>query len=77
MSILRLFFGLNKWVRAFIVLLIFWGFLMYIFAVKLTVSNSTLEQENILERINQALRSLEGTKQKHDELKELVNVLTR
>lgn len=72
MSLVRQFLGLSTWIRALIIFVLLWGFLVYIFASKLNVPPAS-EQDNTVRRINQALEMLEHTKQKNEELRQLID----
>ncbi|XP_073815042.1 alpha-(1,6)-fucosyltransferase 8 [Musca autumnalis] len=76
MSLLRQFFGTssNTWVRALIIFCLAWAFLVYIFVTKLNPP-STEEPDNTSKRINQALQLLEASRQRNQELQEMIDTL--
>lgn len=79
MSLLRQFFGTssNTWVRALIVFCLAWAFLVYIFVMKLNPPTSTEEPDNTSKRINQALKLLESSRQRNQELQEMIDTLLK
>lgn len=78
MSLLRQFFGTssNTWVRALIIFCLAWAFLVYIFVTKLNPP-STEEPDNTSKRINQALQLLEASRQRNQELQEMIDTLLK
>lgn len=79
MSLLRQFFGTssNTWVRALIVFCLAWAFLVYIFVMKLNPPTATEEPDNTSKRINQALKLLESSRQRNQELQEMIDTLLK
>lgn len=69
MSFVRQFLGLNIWIRVLIIFAFLWGFTAFVFISKLNNN----ETENTYKRINKAISYLEQTKQKHEELKLLID----
>lgn len=69
MSFFRQFLGLNVWIRVLIIFAFLWGFTAFVFISKLNNN----ETENTYKRINEAISYLEQTKQKHEELKLLID----
>lgn len=78
MSLLRQFFGTssNTWVRALIIFCLAWAFLVYIFVTKLNPP-STEEPDSTSKRINQALQLLEASRQRNQELQEMIDTLLK
>lgn len=79
MSLLRQFFGTssNTWVRALIVFCLAWAFLVYILVMKLNPPTATEEPDNTSKRINQALKLLESSRQRNQELQEMIDTLLK
>lgn len=74
MSFLRQFLGSSSWVRALMIFVVAWGFLVYIFVSKLSTQPSTIvDQDNTVKRMNQALQMLEHSKQRNDELRQMIS----
>jgi hypothetical protein len=69
---IRHILGLSTWVRALGVFLFLWLVIFYVFVSKLNTSN-TLESDNTLKRLNQALSHLEQTKKINTDLKNLID----
>lgn len=78
MSLLRQFFGTssNTWVRALIIFCLAWAFLVYIFVTKLN-AQATVEPDNTSKRISQALQLLEASKQRNEELQQMIDTLLK
>ncbi|XP_017138193.1 alpha-(1,6)-fucosyltransferase [Drosophila miranda] len=80
MLLVRQLFGAsaNSWVRALVIFVLAWVALVYVFVVKLTSTQgqqATGENEISARRITQALQLLEHTKQRNEELKQLIDEL--
>lgn len=73
MSFVRQFLGLSIWIRILIIFALLWGFTAFLFVSKLNNS----ENETTYKRINKAISYLEQTKQKHEELKTLIDEYLR
>jgi Alpha-(1,6)-fucosyltransferase N- and catalytic domains len=74
--LIRHVLGLGSWVRALGVFLFLWAIIFYVFVSKLNTSNS-LETDQTLKRLNQALAHLEGTRKVNAELKNLIEEYMR
>ncbi|XP_017061602.1 alpha-(1,6)-fucosyltransferase [Drosophila ficusphila] len=80
MLLVRQLFGAsaNSWARALIVFVLAWAGLVYVFVVKLTNTQGQQaagESELNARRISQALQMLEHTRQRNEELKQLIDEL--
>jgi len=82
MLLVRQLFGAsaNSWARALIIFVLAWIGLVYVFVVKLTNTQGQQaagESELNARRISQALQMLEHTRQRNEELKQLIDELMR
>ena len=81
MSLMRQFFGTssNSWIRALILFVLVWAFLVYVFVSKLNTQSAIANSEPDVtaKRINQALMLLEYSKQRNEELKAMIENLLR
>ena len=83
MSLMRQFFGTssNSWIRALIIFVLAWAFLVYVFVSKLntqsTATSNSNEPDVATKRINQALLLLEHSKQRNEELRLMIEKLLR
>nr|XP_016924251.1 alpha-(1,6)-fucosyltransferase [Drosophila suzukii] len=80
MLLVRQLFGAsaNSWARALIIFVLAWVGLVYVFVVKLTNTQGQQaagESELNARRISQALQMLEHTRQRNEELKQLIDEL--
>ena len=77
-SLFRQFFGTssNSWVRALIIFCLAWAFLVYVFVTKLNPQNP-VEPDASLKRINQALQLLDASKQRNQELQQMIDTLLK
>ncbi|XP_043065884.1 alpha-(1,6)-fucosyltransferase-like [Drosophila bipectinata] len=80
MLLVRQLFGAsaNSWARALLFFVLAWVALVYVFVVKLTNTQGQQaagESELNAKRINQALQMLEHTRQRNEELKQLIDEL--
>nr|CAH25854.1 alpha 1,6 fucosyltransferase [Drosophila yakuba] len=80
MLLVRQLFGAsaNSWARALIIFVLAWIGLVYVFVVKLTNTQGQQaagESELNARRISQALQMLEHTRQRNEELKQLIDEL--
>ncbi|KAH8287618.1 hypothetical protein KR054_010905 [Drosophila jambulina] len=80
MLLVRQLFGAsaNSWARALIIFVLAWVALVYLFVVKLTSTQGQQaagESELNARRISQALQMLEHTRQRNEELKQLIDEL--
>ncbi|XP_075155715.1 alpha-(1,6)-fucosyltransferase 8 [Haematobia irritans] len=78
MSFLRQFVGSssNTWVRALIIFCLAWAILVYIFVTKLNTPN-TEEPDSTSKRINQALQLLEESRQRNQELQDIIDTILK
>lgn len=74
MSLLRQFLALSTWVRVLIAFVFVWGALVFLFASKLNMPQST-DGGNAMKRLNQALAYLEHNKESNAEMRRLIEEL--
>ncbi|XP_037935863.1 alpha-(1,6)-fucosyltransferase [Teleopsis dalmanni] len=76
MSFVRQIFGTtsNLGIRAIIILMLVWAFLVYAFVSKLN-AQPTFEPDVTAKRINEALQLLEHSKQRNEELRQMIDEL--
>lgn len=81
MTVLRIgsMLGISSWVRALVLFVLLWGFLLLIFAFKLNGPNgsSLASEEYTNHRLNQAIEYLEESKKRNSELKQLIDEFLR
>lgn len=77
MSMARQFLALSPWIRALIVFVMMWGMVLFMFASKLGVQPTNDTATATAKRLNQAIEYLEQSKQKNDELRQLIDDLLR
>lgn len=79
MSLFRQFFGStsNSWIRALIIFVLTWALLVYVFVNKLNTQTNADTDTITVKRINQALQLLEYSKQRNEELRQMIEKLSR
>lgn len=79
MSLLRQFFGStsNSWIRALVIFVLTWALLVYVFVNKLNTQPNADIDTITAKRINQALQLLEYSKQRNEELRQMIEKLSR
>lgn len=78
MSLFRQFFGStsNSWIRALIIFVLTWALLVYVFVNKLNTQTNADTDTITVKRINQALQLLEYSKQRNEELRQMIEKLS-
>ncbi|KAG4070622.1 hypothetical protein HA402_013542 [Bradysia odoriphaga] len=72
MSFFRQFMAMSVWIRVLIIFVLLWGFLVFIFASKLSAPNVS-DSDYTMKRLNQAIAFMDQSKKRNAELKALID----
>lgn len=68
--------AMSVWIRVLIIFVLLWGFLVFIFASKLSAPNVS-DSDYTMKRLNQAIAFMDQSKKRNAELKALIDEYLR